>query len=70
MDLNEVHIAELEEYGLPLTVINRLESKGISSLRELLDVKPSILDTMRQIGPKRRRLVIKSVQGHRAKHGW
>jgi len=49
---DDMGVVDLELFGLPMRVINKLESSGIITLKELLYCTDKKLLSISQIGPK------------------
>ena len=62
IDIHETAITELEQFGCPLIVLNKLDNKGILWMNQLLAMTPDEVSRLKQVGKRRMYKTLKAVR--------
>ncbi len=62
INIHETAITELEQFGCPLMVLNKLDDKGIMWMDQLLAITPEELRGLGQVGKRRMDQTLKAVR--------
>jgi len=68
--VEEIPLAELEEFGCSVRAIAMLEKAGYLTFRDLLSLTQGQLKNMPNTGEKTMKEILDAVRAHRAKHKW
>ena len=62
INIHETAITELEQFGCPLIVLNKLDDKGILWMNQLLAMTPDEVSRLKQVGKRRMDQTLKAVR--------